>query len=165
MKKFVSVAAALLLSSSLFANQNGPAGVYVGAGLGLEAMPKYFDNGLGLSIKGGASLDSVLNNFGVEAELTTSLIAPDIHGVDYSVTTLGFYGTYTIHLPNSAFALRPKFGFILPNLNDEINSRDLAVSGGLAGLYTLNRQVDIYVEYVNASEMLSNYTIGVNFNF
>ncbi len=164
MKKVISVAAALLLSSSLYAQQ-GSSGFYVGAGIGVEAMPKEFDNGVGLAIKGGLNLDSVLKNLGLEAELTTSLSSPEIANFSIDITTLGIYGTYTIDLPNSAFKLRPKFGVILPNLADDINTRDLAISGGLAGMYELNSQLDLFVEYVNTSEAMNNYMFGVVVNF
>lgn len=167
MKKIVLSAAALLLSSALFAQQQSQqSGIYVGAGVGLEAMPKHYDNGMGLALKGGIELDQVLKNFGLEAELSTALITPETpNGKDIDVFTLGLYGTYTIDLPNSAFALRPKFGFIFPNLGDDLNSRDLALSTGLAALYSVNRQMDVYVEYVNTSEMMNNYMIGLAINF
>lgn len=166
MKKTASIAAAFLLSSSLFAQQQGSNGIYVGAGLGLEAMPKHVDNGMGLALKGGVELDQVLKNFGLEAELSTSLIAPEVNDHNIDVLTLGAYATYTIHMPNSAFAVRPKFGFILPNLgDDDLNSRDIAVSSGLAALYSLNSQIDLYAEYVNTSEAMNNYVVGVEINF
>jgi len=165
MKKVLFSAAALLLSSSLFAQQ-GNHGVYMGVGLGLEAMPKHVDNGLGLAVKGGIHLDEVLPHLGAEMELTTSLVAPEYKGgVDINVFTLGFYATYTIALPNTPIAIRPKFGFILPNLSDEINSRDFALSTGIAGVYTINRVFDAYVEYVNTSEAMNNYMVGFNINF
>jgi hypothetical protein len=165
MKKITLAATALLLSCSLFAQQQQVNGMYVGIGLGLEAMPKDVDNGMGLSVKGGMKLDSVLKNFGAEAELTTSLLAPKQGGSDINVLTLGAYATYTIDIPNTAFAVRPKFGFILPNLSDQLNSYDVAVSGGLGALYTLNKQLDLYAEYVNTSEAMSNYMIGLEINF
>lgn len=165
MKKIISVAAALLLSSSLYAQQQGINGFYVGGGIGIEAMPKDVDNGVGLAVKGGLELDSVLKNLGVEAELSTSLISPEINNYKIDITTLGVYGTYTIRVPRSAFKIRPKFGVIFPNLADDINSRDIAISGGLAGMYTLNSQLDLYVEYVNTSEAMNNYMIGLALNF
>lgn len=165
MKKIISVAAALLLSSSLYAQQQGSNGFYIGGGIGIEAMPKDFDNGIGLAIKGGVELDNVLKNLGVEAELSTSLASPEIGNYDIDITTLGVYGTYTIQIPASAFKIRPKFGVILPNLADDINSRDMAISGGVAGMYTLNKQLDLYVEYVNTSETMNSYTFGMTVNF
>ncbi|UFS61693.1 porin family protein [Sulfurimonas sp. HSL-3221] len=168
MKKIGSIAAALLLTSSLYAQQQGSNGFYVGAGIGLEAMPKHVDDGVGLAIKGGVELDNVLKNLGVEAELSTSLVAPEISNSNnkIDVTTLGVYATYTIDIPGSAFKVRPKFGLILPNLGDELHSRgDLAISGGIAGMYELNNQLDLYVEYVNTSEAMNNYMIGLAVNF
>jgi hypothetical protein len=168
MKKIVSIAAAVLLTSSAYAQQQGSNGFYVGAGIGLEAMPKHVDDGVGLAIKGGLELDNVLNNLGVEAELSTSLISPEISNSNnkIDVTTFGVYATYTIDIPGSAFKVRPKFGLILPNLADELHSRgDVTISGGIAGMYELNNQLDLYVEYVNTSEAMNNYMIGLAVNF
>ncbi|MEJ2500667.1 MAG: outer membrane beta-barrel protein [Campylobacterales bacterium] len=165
MKKIASVATALLLSSSLFAQQQGSNGIYVGVGLGLEAMPKHVDNGMGLALKGGVELDQLLKNFGLEAELSTSLIAPEVNDNNIDVLTLGLYTTYTIAIPNSPVSVRPKFGVILPNLSDDLNSRDVALSTGVAGLFNLNEQIDIYAEYVNTSESMNNYMVGVEINF
>ncbi|MBD3799947.1 MAG: outer membrane beta-barrel protein [Campylobacterales bacterium] len=167
MKKIVSIAAAVLLTSSVYAQQHGSNGFYVGAGIGLEAMPKHVDDGVGLAIKGGLELDNVLNNLGVEAELSTSLISPEISNNNkIDVTTFGVYATYMIDIPGSAFKVRPKFGLILPNLADELHSRgDVTISGGIAGMYELNNQLDLYVEYVNTSEAMNNYMIGLAVNF
>ena len=167
-KSAVILTAAALLSSTLFAQeQSGSANsAYVAAGIGLEAMPKNVDNGFGLSLKGGVELNQVLKNFGVEAELTTSLVAPEYSGGNkIDVFTLGVYTTYTIAIPNSPVSVRPKFGFILPNLADEINSRDVALSTGIAALLKVNEQIDGYIEYVNTSEMMNNYMVGVQVNF
>jgi hypothetical protein len=165
MKKSAVILTAALLSSALFAQEQRN-GVYLGAGLGLEAMPKHVDNGLGLSVKGGVALDQLLSHLGAEAELTTSLVAPEYSSdKNIDVFTLGVYATYTIDIPNSPVAVRPKFGVILPNLADEINSRDVALSTGVAGLLKLNDQLDAYVEYVNTSEMMNNYMVGVEVNF
>ena len=167
MKKIAVTAAALLLSSSLFAEQaQQKSGVYVAAGLGLEAMPKHVDNGMGLSLKGGVALDQLLKNMGLEAELTTSLVAPEYQGgAKIDVFTLGVYATYTIDIPNSPVAVRPKFGVILPNLADDINSRDVALSTGVAALLKFSNQFSGYVEYVNTSEMMNNYMVGLEVSF
>jgi len=164
-KTAVILTAALLSSTALFA-QEQTNGLYVGAGIGLEAMPEHVDNGFGLSVKGGVALDQVLKNFGVEAELTTSLVAPEYNsGKNIDVLTLGAYATYTIVIPNAPVSVRPKFGVILPNLADEINSRDVALSTGVAGLLKVSDQLNAYIEYVNTSEMMNNYMIGVEVNF
>ena len=167
MKKIALTAATLALASSLYAQApQEENSFYVAAGLGLEAMPKDYDNGLGLSVKGGAILNELMHNFGVEAELTTSLISPEQpHGNDINVFTLGAYATYTIDIPNSAFAVRPKLGLIFPNLSDEINSYDIAVSSGVAALMKINKQMKAYIEYENESEAMNNYMIGLEMSF
>lgn len=164
MKKIAMFLTAALLSSTLMA-QEQTNGLYVGAGIGLEGMPKDYNDGMGLAVKGGIALDQLLKDLGAEAELTTSLIAPSYKGKDINVFTLGLYATYTIEIPNAPFSFRPKFGLILPNLADETNSRDIAISSGLAGLYSPNGQIDIYVEYVNVSESVNNYMAGILLNF
>jgi hypothetical protein len=165
MKKIAVILAAMLLSSPLLA-QEQHSDYYASAGIGVEAMPEDYDGGIGLSVKGGMKLDQVLPHFGAEAELTTSLVSPqNPAGNDINVFTLGAYATYTIVIPNSSVSVRPKFGLIFPNLSDDINSRDIAVSSGLAGLFKLNKQMDLYVEYVNASEYMNNYMVGLEVGF
>jgi hypothetical protein len=93
------------------------------------------------------------------------LIAPEVNDNNIDVLTLGLYTTYTIAIPNSPVSVRPKFGVILPNLSDDLNSRDVALSTGVAGLFNLNEQIDIYAEYVNTSESMNNYMVGVEINF
>jgi len=163
MKKTILTLA--VLTSSLMA-QETMQGLYFGAGVGFEAMPKDFDNGMGLSVKGGTALNQVLEYLGAEAELTTSVIPPQYPGgKDINVFTMGAYATYTIVIPDSPISVRPKFGVILPNLGDDINSRDIALSTGIAGVMKVNKQLNAYVEYVNASEWMNNYMVGIEVGF
>ena len=163
MKKIGIFLSSLMLSSSLFAQGNG---VYMGVGFGIEAMPKEFDDGVGLALKAGVGLDQVLPHLGVEAELSTSLASPETPGGQkIDILTIGAYATYTIAIPGSPFSVRPKFGVILPNLSDDLHSRDVAISGGIAGVLEFNRQLDLYLEYVNTSETMNNYMLGLQVNF
>jgi hypothetical protein len=165
MKKIAVILLGLVMSSALFA-QEAQNNFYAAAGVGIEAMPKKYDNGLGLSLKGGAILNEVMPNFGLEGELTTSLVSPKSPGGgDINIFTLGAYATYTIQIPNSAFSLRPKFGFILPNLSDNIDSYDFRVSSGLAALMKINNQIHVYIEYENESEAMNNYLVGLEMHF
>jgi len=163
MKKIILSSAALLFSTSLFAAHGD---IYGGVGLGVEAMPKGIDNGFGLAVKAGVDLGRALPHFGMEAELSTSLVAPQYRNdVEINVFTAGLYATYTIAIPSTTVSLRPKFGAILPNLGDEIHSRDIALSMGMAALLKINSHLDAYVEYVNASEMMNNYMLGMQVRF
>jgi len=154
---------ALALSSALWAQS--AQGLHIGAGVGLEAMPKGFDNGAGLSLRGGAELNQLLEYLGAEAELTTSLIAPKVGGKKLNVFTMALYTNYTIAIPGSSVSVRPKFGVILPNLGDDIHSRGIALSTGIAALLKVNEQMSTFVEYTNASEWMNNYMIGVEIAF
>ena len=163
MKKIGIFMSSLMLSSSLLAQGNG---VYMGVGLGIEAMPKAYDDGVGLALKGGVGLDRLLPHLGVEAELSSSLASPETPGGEkIDIVTGGLYATYTIAIPGSPFSVRPKFGLILPNLSDDIHSRDVAISGGIAGVLEFSRQLDLYLEYVNTSETMNNYVLGLQVNF
>lgn len=154
---------ALVLSSALWAQSSQ--GLHIGAGVGLEAMPKGFDNGAGLSLRGGTELNQLLEYLGAEAELTTSLISPKAGGQKINVFTMALYTNYTIVFPESPVSVRPKFGVILPNLGDDIHSRDIALSTGVAALLKVNEQMSAFVEYTNASERMNNYMVGVEVGF
>lgn len=157
--------ASLILATSMFAQQQS--GLYVGAGLGVEAAPKDFDSGLGLALKGGIHLDQVLANLGAEVELNKSLSDPSFGPVKIDVLTLAGYMTYTIKFPNSPLSVRPKFGVILPNLGDSksVNSRDFGLSTGIAGVLQINKNLNAYLDYTNMGEVINNYSVGVEFNF
>lgn len=164
MKKFVfSVLVAGLLSVGAFAQEKS--GLYVGAGLGLEAVVKDADNGFGLALKGGIKLDQLLKNLGAEVELGKSLSDPKIGPANIDVLTLAGYVTYDIKFGNSPISARPKFGVVLPNLGDEIHSRDFALSTGIAGVLKINNDLNAYLDYTNVSEFMNTYTVGVEFSF
>ena len=171
MKKIVAALSALLLASTLFAAEDKSelSGVYVGVGLAVQAVPdKWDENGIGLVVKGGVALPQVLENLGAEVEMTTSLSDPeDRNGHDVSILTLAGYMTYDIHIPDSSFFIRPRAGFILPNLGDSksVNSRNFGLSTGIAGVIALNKQLNAYVDYTNLGENINNYTVGLELKF
>ncbi|MEA3373680.1 MAG: outer membrane beta-barrel protein [Campylobacterota bacterium] len=171
MKKIVTAVLTLLLTSSLInaEESNELSGFYVGAGLAIHAVPNdWDDNGLGLVLKGGAALPQVLNNLGMEVELTTSLSDPETHnGHDVSILTLAGYMTYNIRFPDSHIFVRPRAGFILPNLGDtkSVNSRNFGISTGIAAVVELNKQMNVYGDYTNLGENINNYTVGVELKF
>ncbi len=160
--------ATAMLSSSLMAAE---VGFYAGGGLALEAVPdvKNLKMGVGAVIRGGMTLDSVLENFAVEVELTKSIIDPkfDVTGGDtkFNVTTLGTYAVYRIPVGNK-FYVKPRFGIIFPNLGDDfVNSRDVTFSSGIGGGYTVMDHLDVYIDYTVLGESVTNYGAGVEYHF
>ena len=170
MKKTVTLLSSLLLASALYGVEKKSefSNVYVGAGLSVEAVPKGADShGTGLVLKAGTQLPQLLKHLGAEVELTTSLIDPEWGNKDINVITLAGYMTYDIRFPSSPVFVRPRAGFILPNLgnSDSVNSRDFGISTGLACLIELNEQMNAYVDYTNLGENINNYTAGVELKF
>lgn len=169
MKKTL-LALSLLASVSFAAEQSTSQKFYAGAGLGIMATDDNGDAGLGLSLKAGTYLDKVLKGMGIQAELNKSLSDPEHDNNrnfdrDINVMTFALYTSYDILIPNSDFTLRPRIGVILPNLNDDIDSRDLILSSGFGALYNLQDNLRLYVDYTVLGEQISNYSAGVEFTF
>ena len=156
-----------LLSSSAMAAE---VGFYAGGGLAFEAVPDYKDlkMGLGLVLRGGMTLDSVLENFAIEGEVTKSIVDPkyDYRGGNdkINVNTLAAYAVYRIPVADK-FYVKPRFGIVVPNLGDEINSRDVTFSSGVGAGYTVMQHLDVYVDYTVLGEFVTNYGAGVEYHF
>jgi len=169
MKTFTkTVVASLALSTTLMATD---VGFYAGGGLAFEAVPDQpnLQMGLGIVMRGGMTLDALLENFAVEAELTKSLIDPkyDLPGADdkINVTTLATYAVYRINIVDN-FYVKPRFGVIFPNLGDDfVNSRDITFSSGIGGGYSVMQNLDVYVDYTVLGEGVTNYGAGVEYHF
>lgn len=141
-------------------------GLYAGAGFGMMQTIKEGDAGLGLSLRAGKGLDSVLKGLGIQFELNRSFADPETRsGRDIDVTTFATYATFDIDIPRSKVTLRPKIGLILPNLRDDINSRNLGFSSGFGMTYTLEQNVRLYVDYTVLAELVNNYTVGFEVKF
>lgn len=144
-------------------------GLYAGAGLSVMATDDNGDAGLGLSLRAGAALDNTLKGFGIQIELNKSLTDPErnnnARNNDIDVMTLATYATFDIAIPNSKVTLRPKIGAILPNLNDDIDSRDLILSSGFGMTYTVENNVRLYADYTVLGQSISNYSAGVEIKF
>lgn len=168
MKKTL-LALTLLTSVSFAAEQAATQSIYAGVGLGVMATDDNGDAGLGLSLKAGTYLDSVLKGMGIQAELNKSLSDPEHDNRnfdrDINVMTLALYTSYDILIPNSEFTLRPRIGVIMPNLNDDIDSRDLILSSGFGVLYDLQDNLRLYADYTVLGEAISNYSVGVEVKF
>ena len=170
-----SLLATAVLSSAVMATE---VGFYAGGGLALEAVPNYGDwkMGLGVVLRGGMTLDSVLENFGAEVELTKSIVDPKVSytGVNdkVNVTTLAAYAVYRIPVTKKIY-VKPRFGIIFPNLggaetssgDNIVNSRDVTFSSGIGGGFTVMDHLDIYVDYTVLGESVTNYGAGVEYHF
>ncbi|RLA76953.1 MAG: hypothetical protein DRG78_18100, partial [Epsilonproteobacteria bacterium] len=104
MKKITKSLGALALVATMGMAQPS---FYAGGGLAFESLPDGADNGVGIVLRGGATLDSILKNFGVEAELTKSVADPKM-GTDLNVLTLASYAVYNIKIKR--FYVKPRFG-------------------------------------------------------
>ena len=167
MKK--TLLALVLLASVTFAQDSTSraTGLYLGAGASIMAInDKKGDPGLGMSIRGGLALDNVLKGFGAQFEINNSLIDPETrNNVDINVITMALYTTYDISIPNSSVILRPKIGAILPNIKDDIDSRNLILSSGFGMTYGLRSDLRLYADYTVLGSGVSNYSAGLEVKF
>jgi len=160
MKKIAVLAMSVILSTALAAEIKP----YVGAGFGLMATPDYSgaENGIGLTLKGGATgFIGAMPEVGALFELNKSLTGLN----DEDALTFAAYATYDINIPGAPFTIRPKFGIIIPNASDDVNSRDMTFSSGIGAKMPLNEQIDLYVDYAVLGELITNYSIGAEFKF
>lgn len=160
--------ALVVLASMSYAQESTSAnqGLYAGAGLGILATDKDGNAGLGLSLKGGMALDQVLKGFGAQVELNKSLLDPEYgNNHDINVFTIATYATFDIVIPNSKVTLRPRIGVILPNLQDDIDSRDIILSPGFGATYAIQDNMRIYADYTVLGEAISNYSAGLEIKF
>jgi len=166
MKKTL-LALTLLASASFAQDGASTTGVYLGAGAGIMTInDKKGDSGLGMSLRGGLALDDVLKGFGVQVEINNSLIDPETrNNVDIEVMTTALYTTYDISIPNSAVTLRPKIGAILPNMKDDIDSRDLILSSGFGMTYGLRSDLRLYADYTVLGSGVNHYSAGLEVKF
>lgn len=183
MKKLTTaLLATAVLSSGAMATD---VGFYAGGGFAFEAVPdnsQDWEMGLGIVLRGGMTLDAVLENFAVEVELTKSLVDPKVDYENFTtnnnrdkvnVTTLATYAVYRIPV-GGKFYVKPRFGIIFPNLggaeydgsNDNVvNSRDVTFSSGIGGGLTVMNHLDVYVDYTVIGENIKNYGAGVEYHF
>jgi len=182
MKKFTTaLLATAVLSSGVAATE---VGFYAGGGLAFEAVPKKDSSlndwkmGMAVVLRGGMTLDAVLEGFAAEVELTKSVIDPKAyigHGSrdNINVTTLATYAVYRIPVTNEIY-VKPRFGIIFPNLGGEeyvgtstgvVNSRDVTFSSGIGAGFTVMEHFDVYVDYTVIGESITNYAAGVEYHF
>ncbi len=170
MKRKIGFANALMMALTLSlsgAEQSALGSVYVGAGVGLEAVPSgYVSSGTAMSLKVGSKLDSFLPQLSGEIEYTKSLIQPKSSPTNkIDVATLGAYFTYDINFKNSPLFVRPRLGILLPNMGNKINSRDLAISAGSDFGVLLSKRTSAYLGYTNMGETINNYIVAFQYRF
>ena len=179
MKKLTSaLLATAVLSSGAMATE---VGFYAGGGIAFEAVPSNsqdWEMGLGIVLRGGMTLDAVLEGFGAEVELTKSIVDPKAYignaGRDkINVTTLATYAVYRIPVTDQIY-VKPRFGIIFPNLGGEdyvwsndsvVNSRDVTFSSGIGGGFTVMDHLDVYIDYTVIGESITNYGAGIEYHF
>jgi hypothetical protein len=164
MKKLTALAISVAVCTSLAADIKP----YVGAGVGIMATPDETGtkNAMGMTVRGGATgFVDMMPSVGMMLELNKSLTDLSDYNEFEDALTFAGYLTYDIIIPNSQFVIRPKFGVILPNASDDINSRDVTLSSGIGGKMVINEQIDIYVDYAVLGEAVTNYSIGAEFKF
>jgi hypothetical protein len=167
-KKIISILVICGLAGALSLNAaEESSGLYVGAGLNVEAVPDAYDSsGIGMNLKVGAHIDQVLPKLGVEAEYTRSISEPkNPASKKVEVQTVAAYLTYDICFKNSPMFVRPRLGVMLPNVGDKINSRDFGLSSGADVGVAISRSVSAYFGYTNMGETVNNYTLGVEVYF
>ncbi|SCY03874.1 porin family protein [Thiohalorhabdus denitrificans] len=141
--------------------------VYFGGGVGIQSATGH-DDGLGIAAKAGAQLDGVTPGFGVEGELTTSLMDPEgANGVDTSFTTLGGYATYMVPLPNRRVSLKARLGLAWVDADPEVggSDSDVWVSWGLGGQYRISSQLSAFLEHTRYDSDFDQLTGGVLVHF
>jgi len=141
-------------------------GLYAGVGLGIMATDDKGDAGIGVSLKAGLSLEDTLKGLGLQVELNKSLSDPENrNNNDIDVLTMAVYTTFDIEIPNSKVTLRPRIGMILPNMKDDIDSRDVILSSGFGMMYALEDNLRLYADYTVLGESISNYSAGLEIKF
>jgi len=158
-----------VLASALLAGpaQAAEKPVYLGGGVAVQSVPGGED-GLAGVFRGGAKLDEVLPGFGMEGEITRSLVDPEAgRGRDFTFTSFAGYGVYTAPLPNRRVALRGRLGLALVDEDPEGGSSDsdLEVSWGLGGELRITSEVSAFVDYTRLSSSLDHLTVGALAHF
>jgi len=152
MKKIVTGVLALSLITTL-ASANG---LYVGAGVSIEDIESFGDNGQALELSLGTVFD---NNFGVEGKFTKSINSAEgsegAISAEMDVTTLSIFATYNANLTPD-FTLTPKLGFT--NFKTDISATDGTLSAsvddtsrgftfGLDAKYSITPNTKLYIGY------------------
>jgi hypothetical protein len=160
--------AALLLAAVAGPAHAAENPVYMGAGLGVQSVTNA-DDGITALFRVGAQLDEVTPGFGVEGEITHSLIDPEIGPNDreVTITTLGGYGVYTVPFPNRRVSLRARLGLLWEEFDPEGRGSDdeLEISWGLGGEYRISSTLSAFVDYTRIEADVDHLAGGVQVHF
>ncbi len=141
--------------------------VYLGAGAAVQSVTGG-DDGLAAVVKGGALLDQLAPGFGVEGELTRSLIDPEVgRGRDVTFTTLGGYLVYTVPFPGRRASLRSRLGLVWEEIDPEggEDEDELEISWGIGGEYRITHELSAFVEHTRIESDLDQLSGGVLVRF
>lgn len=160
-----AVLAGMLATAPAAAAQNP---MYMGGGIAIQSVTNA-DDGVAGVFRVGAKLDEMTGGFGVEGEITHSLIDPQVgpNDRDLTITTLGGYGVYTVPLPNQRVSLRGRLGLVWEELDPEGGGSDteMELSWGLGGEYRHSSTLSSFVEYTRIESDVSHLSAGVQVHF
>lgn len=142
--------------------------VYMGGGAAVQSVTGH-DDGIAAVFRMGAQLQGVRSGFGVEGELTRSLIDPEQegNGRDVTITTFGGYATYTVPLPNQRISLRSRLGLLWEEFDPEGrgDDTDMQISWGVGGEYRISGDLSAFVDYTRIESDVGHLAGGVLVSF
>lgn len=162
--------AAILAAAGFSTPATAQSPVYMGGGAAVQSVTGH-DDGIAAVLRMGAHLDAAGTGtgFGVEGELTRSLIDPERggNGRDVTITTFGGYATYTVPLPNQRVSLRTRLGLLWEELDPEGpgDDTDMQISWGLGGQYRVSGGLSAFVDYTRIESDVGNLAGGVLVSF
>lgn len=141
--------------------------VYIGAGAAVQTIHQG-DDGIAGLFRFGAKMDEALPGFGVEGEITRSLVDPETgggNGITY--TTFGGYAVYSAPLPDRRVSLRGRLGLVWVDADPERGSSDsdMEISWGFGAEYRVSSEVSVFADYTRMAPSLGHLNLGVQANF
>lgn len=156
MKIYSRLLAALALIWSCGASAEG----YFGVVAGLMDVDLPGDSPVNGGLRGGYRWTS---GWGVEGEATTSLSDGEFASVDYSLTTVAFYGTY--RTPGSVY-FAARAGALYEDVDAGIaNGSDTGLSAGLGVGFEAGEQMNLQLEYTLIETDVNFWSASMTFRF
>jgi len=144
-----------------------------------------YDSGVSAVATAGMKLDKIMPDFGVEVELSKTLVDTSNSyyngSEDHSILNVGAYAVYYVKVPNSSFVIKPRLGLNYQNfstsysntnddswyraLNDAIDDTFSGTyfSYGVGVTYPLGN-LNLYADYTDEG-LSSNIGVGVGMAF
>ena len=137
-----------------------------------------YDSGVSAVATAGMKLDKIMPNFGVEVELSKTLVDPSMSffggSLDTSILNVGTYAVYYVEVPNSSLVIKPRLGLNYQNWtgsysddgyigNFDVAASDTALSYGVGVTYPLGN-LNIYADYTDEGDS-TNIGVGVGMAF